>query len=72
MKASDFVARYLEARGVTHAFELVGGMITHLLDSLSRHSKVTIVCCHHEQGAAFAAEGLARDQPAHWDRQLFF
>jgi acetolactate synthase-1/2/3 large subunit len=60
MKASDFVARYLEARGVTHAFELVGGMITHLLDSLSRHSKVTIVCCHHEQGAAFAAEGLAR------------
>ena len=60
MKASDFVARYLESRGVTHAFELVGGMITHLLDSLSRETGIQIVSCHHEQGAAFAAEGHAR------------
>jgi acetolactate synthase-1/2/3 large subunit len=60
MKASDFVARYLEARGVTHTFELVGGMITHLLDSLSRQTGIHIVSCHHEQGAAFAAEGFAR------------
>lgn len=60
MKASDFVARYLEARGVTHTFELVGGMITHLLDSLSRQTKIQIVSCHHEQGAAFAAEGYGR------------
>lgn len=60
MKASDFVALYLEARGVTHTFELVGGMITHLLDSLSRHTTIQIVSCHHEQGAAFAAEGYGR------------
>lgn len=60
MKASDFVARYVEARGVTHAFELVGGMITHLLDSMSRHTKIRIVSCHHEQGAGFSAEGYAR------------
>jgi len=60
MKASDFVARYLECRGVTHAFELVGGMITHLLDSMSRETGIQIVSCHHEQGAAFAAEGHAR------------
>ena len=60
MKASDFVARYLEARGVTHTFELVGGMITHLLDSLSRQTRIRIVSCHHEQGAAFAAEGYGR------------
>lgn len=60
MKASDFVARYLEARGVTHVFELVGGMITHLLDSISNCSQISIVSCHHEQAAAFAAEGHAR------------
>ena len=60
MKASDFVARYLETRGVTHTFELVGGMITHLLDSLSRQTSIQIVSCHHEQGAAFAAEGYGR------------
>ena len=60
MKSSDFVARYLEARGVTHVFELVGGMITHLLDSIGEKSNISIVSCHHEQAAAFAAEGYAR------------
>lgn len=60
MKASDFVAHYLEARGVTHVFELVGGMITHLLDSISDSRQIAIVSCHHEQAAAFAAEGHAR------------
>lgn len=60
MKASDFIARYIEARGVTHIYELVGGMITHLLDSFSRHSDIRIICCHHEQAAGFAAEGHAR------------
>ena len=60
MKASDFVALYLEARGVTHIFELVGGMITHLLDSISEKADISIVSCHHEQAAAFAAEGYAR------------
>ncbi len=60
MKASDFIARYIEAAGVTHVFELVGGMITHLLDSFSQQTQVVIVSCHHEQAAAFAAEGYAR------------
>jgi len=60
VKASDFVARYLQARGVTHVFELVGGMITHLLDSISNCGQIIIVSCHHEQAAAFAAEGHAR------------
>lgn len=60
MKASDFVAHYLEARGVTHVFELVGGMITHLLDSISDSNQISIISCHHEQAAAFAAEGYAR------------
>lgn len=60
MKGSDFVARYLEARGVTHTFELVGGMIAHLLHSLSQITDIKIVSCHHEQAAGFAAEGFAR------------
>jgi acetolactate synthase-1/2/3 large subunit len=60
MKASDFIALYLEARGVTHVFELVGGMITHLLDSIDKKTNVKLVSCHHEQAAAFAAEGHAR------------
>lgn len=60
MKASDAVARFLSAHDVQHCFELVGGMITHLLDSFAQDGRFTIVSMHHEQAAAFAAEGVAR------------
>ena len=60
MNASVYIANYLEHRGVTHVFELVGGMITFLLDSLSVETQIKIVSMHHEQGAGFAAEGYGR------------
>jgi len=60
MKSADYIALYLEKRGITHVFELVGGMITFLLDSLQQETKIEIVSMHHEQGAAFAAEGFGR------------
>ena len=60
MKASDYTALYLERRGVSHVFELVGGMITFLIDSLHQKTGVKIVSMHHEQGAGFAAEGFGR------------
>ena len=61
MKASTFLAKYLESQGVTHVFELVGGMITHIIDSINIETKINIVSCHHEQSAGFAAEGYARN-----------
>jgi len=60
MKASDYIARYLEHRKVTHVFEMVGGMITHLLDSISQRKAIRIVSVHHEQAAAFAADAYGR------------
>jgi len=60
MKAADYIALYLEKRRVTHVFELIGGMITFLLDSLHQQTKIKIVSMHHEQGAGFAAEGYGR------------
>lgn len=60
MKVSDFIAAFLEKKGVQNIFELSGGMITHILDSLSQTTKINIITMHHEQGAAFAAEGCAR------------
>jgi acetolactate synthase-1/2/3 large subunit len=60
MKAADYIGLYLERRGVTHVFELIGGMITFLLDSLHQHTSIKIVSMHHEQGAGFAAEGYGR------------
>ena len=60
MKACVYIAKDLERRGVTHVYELVGGMITFLIDALNTSSSIQVVSMHHEQGAAFAAEGYAR------------
>ena len=60
MTNAEYVARYLQSRGVTHVYELIGGMITFLVDALHRCTEIKIVSMHHEQGAAFAAEGWAR------------
>ncbi len=60
MKASDALAKFLIAHRVQTCFELVGGMITHLLDSFAESGRFNIVSMHHEQAAAFAAEGVAR------------
>ncbi|MFY9261432.1 MAG: thiamine pyrophosphate-binding protein, partial [Gallionella sp.] len=60
MKASDALAQFLITHRVQTCFELVGGMITHLLDSFAESGQFNIVSMHHEQSAAFAAEGVAR------------
>jgi len=60
VKVSDAIAKFVAAHEVKYCFELVGGMITHLLDSLAADGRVRIISTHHEQAAAFAAEGVAR------------
>lgn len=60
MKASDALAKFLAVHQVQTCFELVGGMITHLLDSFAESKQFNIISMHHEQSAAFAAEGVAR------------
>lgn len=60
MKVSTYIANFLHTQGVRQVFEVVGGMITHLVDSLNRQGKIHIVSVHHEQAAAFAAEAVAR------------
>jgi len=60
MTVAEYVAKFLAAQGVTHAFELSGGMITHLLDAIVAHGETKLVDMRHEQAAGFAAEGWAR------------
>ena len=60
MKAADALTKFLITHQVQTCFELVGGMITHLLDSFAESGQFNIVSMHHEQSAAFAAEGVAR------------
>ena len=60
MKVSDYVARFLAGRGVEFVFEMSGGMITHLLDSMHQLGAPRVVSVHHEQAAAFAADAAGR------------
>lgn len=62
MKLSDYVVEYLrQKQGVDVVFGYIGGMITHLVDSVYRNPGVSYVQSYHEQSSAFAAEGYARE-----------
>ncbi len=60
MKASDYIASFLRAQKTKQIFEVAGGMITHILDSVYRLGGTNIISVHHEQAAAFAAEAYGR------------
>jgi len=60
MKLSDYIIDFLVKEGVSHVFELIGGVITHLLDSVYSRDDIQCISVHHEQSAAFAAEAYAR------------
>lgn len=60
MKTALFIASFLKKQGITHVYELSGGMITHLLDAIAEVKGIDIITMHHEQGASFAADGMAR------------
>lgn len=60
MKLSDYVIEFIKKEKVGHVFEVCGGAITHLLDSMYDRKDITAVSMHHEQAAAFAAEGYSR------------
>jgi acetolactate synthase I/II/III large subunit len=60
MKVSDFVDLFLQHKGVKQVFEMSGGMITHLLDSIHKGGVINIISMHHEQSAAFAADAVGR------------
>jgi acetolactate synthase-1/2/3 large subunit len=60
LKLADYVIEFIVKEGVHHVFELIGGAITHLLDSVYLREDITCISVHHEQAAAFAAEAYAR------------
>jgi acetolactate synthase I/II/III large subunit len=60
MKLSDYVARFVAERRVTHVFGVSGGASLHLIESFGTTAGVEFVCPAHEQGGAMAADGFAR------------
>ena len=59
-KVSDYIAEFLHAQGVRQVFEVIGGMIAHIVDSIHTQGKIRLVSVHHEQAAAFAADAAGR------------
>lgn len=60
MKLSDYVIGFLVENDVSHIFEVIGGAITHLVDSTYDRKDISCITTHHEQAAAFAAESYSR------------
>lgn len=60
IKASDYIVQELFNQGVDTVFGYIGGMVTHLADSIDKHPKMKFIQVYHEQTAAFAAAGYAR------------
>lgn len=59
-KVSDYIAAFLHEQGVTHLYEVVGGVTAHMIDSVYKQGKIHIVSTHHEQAAAFATDAMGR------------
>ena len=57
---ADLIVDFFKEKGITHVFDLSGGMIAYLEDSISRSDGICCFPMHHEQAAGFAAEGYAR------------
>ena len=60
MKSSDYIIDFFVANKIKHIFEVCGGALAHLLDSLYKRRDISTVSMHHEMAAAIAAEGYSR------------
>ncbi len=63
-KLGDLLVSYLEQLGVEYVFGIPGGVIEPLYNALARSERrggVRAVVARHETGAAFAADGYARN-----------
>ena len=61
MKVSDYIVKFLIEKGIKDVFGYPGGMVTDIMNSLEENKdKIQAHISYHEQGAAFAACGLAQ------------
>jgi acetolactate synthase-1/2/3 large subunit len=60
VKVSDAIAEFISRMGTLDIFGVSGGASLHLLNSINRHPALNLVCVHHEQTVAMAAEAYSR------------
>ena len=61
MKVSDYIVKFFEEKKIDTVFGYLGGMITHLADSIAKNPNVDFIQVYHEQTASIAVEGYARE-----------
>ncbi|MEQ9560276.1 MAG: thiamine pyrophosphate-binding protein [Rhodospirillales bacterium] len=60
IKVSDYIAAYIAALGIRHAFAITGGASIHMIHSIGERDDIDFICPHHEQAGAMAADAYAR------------
>jgi acetolactate synthase-1/2/3 large subunit len=60
IRTADYISWRLRDWGVDTVFMLSGGGMMHLVDSVGRADGMRVICNHHEQCAAIAADARAR------------
>jgi acetolactate synthase I/II/III large subunit len=55
-KVSDLITRFLQQKGVRHAFGIIGSANSHIFDALVFRSDIELVCQHHEQACTMAVQ----------------
>ncbi len=60
IKLSDYVAEYIAKKKVKTVFAISGGASLHLIHSVNDHPNLNLVCTHHEQASAMAADAYSR------------
>ena len=60
IRVADYVAKFLEIRGIKHAFMVTGGGAMFLNDGMAKSTKIKGIFHHHEQACAMAAVGYSK------------
>jgi acetolactate synthase-1/2/3 large subunit len=60
LKISEAIANFISQIGTRKVFGVSGGASLHLLNAVRLHSNLELICLHHEQSVAMAAEAYSR------------
>lgn len=66
MNVSEFIFDYYNKKGVDSVFMVTGGQAMYLDDAVASNGKFNVICHHHEQACAMAADayGRIKNKPA--------
>lgn len=62
MRVADFIAEYVAKVSGGIVFMVSGGGMMYLSDGIAKHPTLQAISCHHEQAAAMAAVGYAKQR----------